>query len=82
VTDKEKDFMLAAAGIGTALLIMHIDRTCGVFRCPSCNHEMVPNFKEYILSPHVFTRRYMKCPECDKNKWFKKDICLGQISDD
>ena len=44
----------------------------GYFRCPDCNYSFKPTLKEFILAPHIFTFRYMKCPFCNKHKWFIK----------
>ena len=45
----------------------------GYFICPDCGYKFKPNFKEFILAPHIFTRRYFKCPHCNSRKLFIKD---------
>ena len=37
-----------------------------------CHHKFVPNYKEALISMHMSTTRYLKCPKCNKRSWTKK----------
>ena len=62
--------------IGAVILISSIvvaEWKKGYFMCPDCGYKFKPTFKEFILAPHFFTRRYFKCPHCSSRKLFIKD---------
>lgn len=44
----------------------------GYYECKKCHHKFVPMYKEVMISPHVSTTRYLKCPKCHKRSWSKK----------
>ena len=61
--------------VGTICLISSIvvaEWKKGYFMCPDCGYKFKPTFKEFILAPHIFTRRYFKCQFCNEYKWFVK----------
>ena len=62
-------FTLFLAGI---FCIMEIERLAGSYECPFCHEEHVPSRTAMLLSPHIFTTRYLKCPHCNKRSWHKK----------
>lgn len=64
-------------GIGTLIFIAGIsigcilDRDSGAFECPECHERFVPEMREYIMSPHTFTKRKLHCPNCGSTKYCK-----------
>lgn len=52
--------------------IMEIERLAGSYECPLCHERHVPSRISMILSPHIFTTRYLECPHCRKRGWHKK----------
>lgn len=44
----------------------------GYYECKKCHHKFIPTYKEVMISPHMSTTRYLKCPECKKRGWAKK----------
>lgn len=57
-------------GIGSCVLALGIaiacilDRDAGTFECPTCKKHFIPDMKEYIMAPHTFTKRRLRCPQC------------------
>ena len=45
-----------------------------IFECSECGKQFVPTLSAYILGPHTFTRRYLKCPYCGKKRWNKSNL--------
>ncbi|MDD7618815.1 MAG: helix-turn-helix transcriptional regulator [Bacillales bacterium] len=68
-------------GIGLALLLIAIPLLClydvelGRFRCPHCHEKFRPSIQAYVLGPHAFLKRYLRCPHCGKRGWatYEKD---------
>ena len=68
-------------GLGLALLLIAIPLLClydvelGRFRCPRCHEKFRPSIRAYVLGPHAFLRRYLRCPHCGKRGWatYEKD---------
>lgn len=46
----------------------------GYYECKNCHHKFVPTYKEALFSSHIFTTRYLKCPNCKKKSWSKKIV--------
>lgn len=44
----------------------------GYYECKKCHHKFVPTYKEALISMHMSTTRYLKCPKCNKRSWTKK----------
>ena len=51
---------------------MEID--AGYYKCKNCNHKFVPSYKEAMLAPHTPTKKHLRCPECGKKTWAKKEM--------
>lgn len=57
-------------GIGSCVLALGIaiacilDRDAGTFECPTCKKRFIPGMKEYVMAPHTFTKRRLRCPQC------------------
>jgi len=39
------------------------------YRCSVCNHEFDINMKAAFLTPHIWQKKYLKCPKCQKFQW-------------
>ena len=56
-----------------ALYAFKLEITAGYYECKKCHHRYVPNsYWRTMLSPHLDTTRYLKCPKCGKRSWSKK----------
>lgn len=53
---------------------LKLEISVGVYQCKKCGHEFVPKYSEALLSMHMGTTRYLKCPKCNKKTWCKKNI--------
>lgn len=63
--------IIAILGIGVCCALT-ID--AGVYECPNCGKKFVPSMKDFILGPHTFTKRKLKCPKCGKRSYCKKRL--------
>lgn len=64
-------FLVAAFGVG---IDVFLDINIGSFECKHCGKRFVPTMKTYILAPHTFTKRKLKCPFCGKISMCKKRL--------
>jgi len=63
--------------IGIAMIVVFADISViilvaistEIYTCEKCGEKFVPSLKAYILAPHTFKRRYLKCPHCGKKSW-------------
>ncbi|MDE7330017.1 MAG: helix-turn-helix domain-containing protein [Clostridia bacterium] len=63
--------------IGIALIVVFADVSVillvavstEIYKCNKCGEKFVPTLTTYILAPHTFKRRYLKCPHCGKKSW-------------
>jgi DNA-directed RNA polymerase subunit RPC12/RpoP len=54
------------AGVG-ALAVWHA-ASFG-YRCPECKHEFeIPAWKD-LISPHIGSTKYLRCPGCGRKVW-------------
>lgn len=60
-------FTLVVAFYGLKLEI-----EAGYYECKKCHHKFRPKYLIGMISPHIHTTRYLKCPECHKFSWAKK----------
>lgn len=44
----------------------------GYYECKECHNKFKPTYMEALMSMHMSTTRYLKCPECHKRSWAKK----------
>ena len=44
----------------------------GYYECKNCHHKFIPTYVEALISMHMSTTRYLKCPKCNKRTWSKK----------
>ena len=58
-------------GVGI-YVAMEGERTVGYYKCKHCGDMFVPTLGAYMIGPHIFTTRKMRCPHCGKKSWCKK----------
>lgn len=56
--------------VGFYALKLEVD--AGYYECKKCHHRFVPTYWEALITPHVHTTRWLKCPECKNRTWSKK----------
>ncbi len=70
--------LIATVGMLTTIaLILVIALNTEIFECAKCKREFVPTPRAYIMAPHSLTRRYLRCPHCNRKNWNKvkyKDV--------
>ena len=42
------------------------------FTCPKCGHRFIPSFWTWFLVPHIGSKRYLKCKNCNKISWMRR----------
>ena len=57
--------------ISNIAVILLVAISTEIYKCENCGEKFVPTLSAYLLAPHTFTRRYLKCPHCDKKCWNK-----------
>ncbi|MDE6471708.1 MAG: helix-turn-helix domain-containing protein [Clostridia bacterium] len=60
--------------ISEVAVIVLIAVSTEIYECNKCGEKFVPTLSAYILAPHTFHRRYLKCPHCGKKCWDKSHI--------
>ncbi len=55
-------------------LVLVVAVNTEIFTCDKCGEKFVPSLSAYILGPHTFLRRYLKCPHCGKRSWCRSRI--------
>ena len=70
--------------ISTIILVVvafyayRLEIDAGYYECKKCHHRYVPNsYWKVMISPHLDTTRYLKCPKCGKRSWSKKVMSKG-----
>ena len=53
---------------------MILDIDAGMYKCPKCNSRFKPDLKNYMLGAHLPMRRYLKCPDCKKASFCKREL--------
>ena len=53
---------------------LKLEVNVGGYKCKKCGCDVVPTYKQVLLSMHLGTTRYLKCPNCNKHTWCKKSI--------
>ena len=49
-----------------------LEVSVGAYKCKNCGYEIVPTYKEAMMSMHRGTTRHLLCPKCNKRTWCKK----------
>ena len=50
-------------------LVLVVAVNTEIFTCDKKKKKFVPSLSAYILGPHTFRRRYLKCPYCGNPSW-------------
>ena len=65
--------------VSTAFLVIvafyafKLEIDAGYYECRKCHHRYVPDsYFKVMISPHLNTTRFLKCPKCGKRSWSKK----------
>lgn len=58
----------------SCLYAVKIESLVGYHECKICHHKHKPTYKEILWAMHMGTRRYLRCPKCNKKSWNKKVI--------
>lgn len=53
---------------------LKLEVSVGSYKCKKCGHEIVPTYSQALWAMHRGTTRYLKCPNCKKRSWCKKNI--------
>ncbi len=52
--------------------VMEGQRKIGYYQCEKCGETFVPGFGTHLLGFNMVSRRFMKCPCCQKRAWCRK----------
>ncbi len=52
--------------------VMEGQRKIGYYQCEKCGETFVPGFRTHLLGFNMVSRRFMKCPCCQKIAWCRK----------
>ena len=55
-----------------AFIALKFEVDAGYYECKKCHHKFIPTYVEAVMSMHMSTTRYLKCPNCHKRSWAKK----------
>lgn len=58
--------------ITAAFISLKFEVDAGYYECKKCHNKFVPSYKEVMMTFHLGTTRYLKCPKCHKRTWSKK----------
>ena len=58
--------------VRAAFIALKFEVDAGYYECKKCHHKFIPTYGEAIMSMHMSTTRYLKCPKCHKRSWAKK----------
>lgn len=51
---------------------LKLEIDAGYYECKACHHRHIPTYFSALMSVHMSTTRYLKCPKCGKRTWSKK----------
>ena len=52
--------------------VMEGQRKIGYYQCEKCGETFVPGFRTHLIGFNMVSRRFMKCPCCQKRAWCRK----------
>ena len=55
-------------------IALKLEVDAGYYECKKCHHKFIPTYLKALVSMHMSTTRYMKCPKCGKWSWCKKTM--------
>jgi len=58
--------------VAVAFYALKLEVDTGYYECLKCHHRFKPKYFVALITPHVHTTRYLKCPNCNKYAWSKK----------
>jgi len=53
------------------LLLVYWHARDTAYRCPRCRNEFEISMLRDLVSPHMLTTKYLRCPGCGKRSWAK-----------
>lgn len=53
---------------------LKLEVNAGYYECKNCHHKFKPSYKEMFWAMHLGTKRYLKCPKCQKYSWSTKTL--------
>lgn len=56
----------------SCFIALKLEIDAGYYECKNCHHKFIPTYMKVLLSMHMSTTRYLKCPKCNKKTWAKK----------
>ncbi len=59
---------------GGIVIACIFDYQAGAYKCIKCGHVFVPKPKDYIMSPHTFKARKLKCPCCGEKSYCRRTL--------
>ncbi len=51
---------------------LKLEVDAGYYECRKCHFRHIPKYSIALITPHMGTTRYLKCPNCHKRSWSKK----------
>ena len=76
--DDPKMYLMIFIGLGLfligGLVSVKLDQMMGVSVCKQCCKKREPSYSEVLFSPHFFGSKYLRCPECKRRTWHRKEI--------
>ena len=55
--------------VAALLLLVRWHASTTAYRCKACGNEFQISFREDLLTPHVFSAKYVRCPACGHRGW-------------
>ena len=52
---------------------LKLEISVGSYKCKHCGANIVPTYLQALNAMHRGTTRYLKCPNCNKRSWCKKE---------
>ena len=49
-----------------------LDYSAGDYECKKCGKRFKPTLGAYVWGAHTLTKRYLKCPHCNKKSFCKR----------
>ncbi len=53
---------------------LKLEVSVGAYKCSNCGYEIVPTYKDVMMSMHRGFTRHLLCPKCKKRTWCKKIV--------
>ena len=78
--EREDPKMYLVIFVGLALFLIgalssvKLDQMMGVSVCKQCCKKREPSYGEMLFSPHFFGSKYLRCPDCRRKTWHRKEI--------